>query len=226
MAIDSYLQRVMRIRGITESQLSTVTSGGGNHSGGNLPEGKTLHRFIQRDPPGNWQGWFAISRGGNPLTAWFSHGQLGNAQESSNRTAGALRQALSKLLSAVQLEPFSSDGRQYYALSSQPVAHSLRIEPLVIADYAGDGSVRGIEIVGKVENTIEVYLRKALSAGDGQFGEGRSQLDLTISNVTMNYIQPGAVVHGHARKQVIQGAGGSSDGTHSGPIIHPWVTHK
>jgi len=227
MAIDPYLQRVLNIRGITASQLSMITSGGGNHPAGDLPEGKTLHRLIQRDPPARWQGWFAISRGSDTLTAWFSDGSIGTPGNTSGRVAASANRTPGALLPAVQLEPFSSGGRQYYALSQEPVAHSLHIEPLVIADYAGDGSVRGIEFVGRVENTIEVYLHEAIDASHGQGAERRSQFDLTISNLTMAYSQPGNIAHGHARKQEIQGAGGSSDGTHtSGLIHHPWVPHK
>jgi hypothetical protein len=74
---------------------------------------------------------------------------------------------VSALLPAVRLAPFSEAERQYYIVSSKPVAYSVQLEPLVLADYAGDGSVRGIEFVGKRNHPIEFYLEKALGACKG-----------------------------------------------------------
>lgn len=78
------------------------------------------------------------------------------------------------LLPAVQLQAFSDGTRHYYQFSRKPVVHSRQLEPLVIADYAGDGSVRGIEFLDGVHGTLEGYIGIAIRVGQsiGGFGDG------------------------------------------------------
>jgi len=58
-------------------------------------------------------------------------------------------------------------GDQYYKLSSNPVAYSVELSDLVIADYDASGALRGLEFVGKRTEPIESYLEKARKAGRG-----------------------------------------------------------
>jgi hypothetical protein len=55
----------------------------------------------------------------------------------------------------------------YFKLSDEPVAYSIQLSDLVIADYDPTGAVRGIEFVGKRIGSIDGYLEKARSASRG-----------------------------------------------------------
>lgn len=55
----------------------------------------------------------------------------------------------------------------YFKLSDQPVAYSIQLSGLVIADYDPTGAVLGIEFVGKRSESIDSYLQKAREASRG-----------------------------------------------------------
>ena len=55
----------------------------------------------------------------------------------------------------------------YFKVSDQPIAYSIPLSDLVIADYDPTGAVRGIEFVGKRTGGIDGYLEKARKASRG-----------------------------------------------------------
>ena len=55
----------------------------------------------------------------------------------------------------------------YYKLSDRPVAYSVELSDMVIADYDESGAVRGIEFVGKQTEAMTGYLEKARKASRG-----------------------------------------------------------
>ena len=59
---------------------------------------------------------------------------------------------------------FRRDGEghgSYHQLSDAPVAYSIPLADLVVADYDAKGGVRGIEFVGKRSAPIETYIAQA-----------------------------------------------------------------
>ena len=60
--------------------------------------------------------------------------------------------------------------------SHEPVAYSVQLEPLVIADYAGDGSVRGIEFLRGPSRTLGEYIRLAQQKSRGAVGQNGALL--------------------------------------------------
>ncbi|HME26658.1 MAG TPA: DUF2283 domain-containing protein [Acetobacteraceae bacterium] len=58
-------------------------------------------------------------------------------------------------------------GEHYYKVSDKPVAYSVELSDLVVADYDEAGAVRGIEFVGRRIEPIDTYLEKARKATRG-----------------------------------------------------------
>jgi hypothetical protein len=77
------------------------------------------------------------------------------------------RSGVTNLLPAVQLRFLGDAGQQYYQLSRKSVAYSVQLEAFVIADYAGDGSVRGIEFLNQMNRSLESYVGLALTKSRG-----------------------------------------------------------
>lgn len=80
--------------------------------------------------------------------------------------------AAAALLPAVRLRFVGEASQQYYLLSNRPVAYSVQIEPFVVADYAGDGSVRGIEFLNQLNRTLEAYIGLAQQKSRGPLAHG------------------------------------------------------
>ena len=107
--------------------------------------------------------------------------------------------ANSQLLPAVRLQLIGLDGQQYYENANErtglgsrvgvenptrtisidtpterksTTAYSLRLAPLVIADYDRDGNVRGIEFLGGVAGKIEDYVKLAVQKSQGRVSSG------------------------------------------------------
>jgi uncharacterized protein YuzE len=62
-------------------------------------------------------------------------------------------------------------GENYFKLSDKPVAYSVELADLVVADYDESGAVRGIEFVGKRSEPMEKYLEKAHKASQGPLSQ-------------------------------------------------------
>jgi len=187
---NAYTQKILRSRGIPESAASTLVGRGRSTSAG---EGRTLFTDDWTLSNGLHLALFVIALGNKVLTAWIEEGpEERSGAQGDFRMAAAQKVAPSlgdvKLFQArgdfrmtpadtnrtpvAQLQAFSDAERKYYAMSDQRAVSSFRMEPLVIGDYAGDGSVRGIEIVGKQNQQFEYYLKLAQQNARGSAAGG------------------------------------------------------
>lgn len=64
----------------------------------------------------------------------------------------------------------------YFKLSDSPVAYSVELGDLVVADYDATGAVRGIDLVGKQEHALERYLEMARKASRGPLTKKRGAI--------------------------------------------------
>jgi hypothetical protein len=165
-----YAGKIRLARGIPATVVSAIVARG---RGTSVGAGLTLYS----DDWSTWNGqqWqlFVLTLGNTVVTCWAAQGYPPSGRIDFRQGDGASSQ-----LPAVQLRFFGEGGQQYYLLSRGPVAFSIQLENFVIADFAGDGSVRGIEIVGKHERTLESYVAQAVSlARDAASGlsTGKSQ---------------------------------------------------
>ncbi len=156
---ERYTQQILRDRGIPESAVKAAIARG---HGTGIAEGKRLHRHTFHGAGGSAWVLQAIARGGQVLSGWIEPDRGAAPRVVPRPPSGGQRS-----LPAVQLQMFSDGERQYHALSRKPVAVSHRFEDLAIADYDCDGSVRGLEFLGRMHGTLEFHLRKASLATQG-----------------------------------------------------------
>ena len=69
-----------------------------------------------------------------------------------------------------------TEGAVYHMITQGKVAYSVPLSDLVIADYTDDGSVRGLEIVGKPKWSMDAYVAQARKASQGPMRKTRGSV--------------------------------------------------
>jgi len=64
----------------------------------------------------------------------------------------------------------------YHLVTPGKIAYSVPLSDLVIADYTADGSVRGLEFVGKPVMQMEAYIALARKASQGPSRKSRGPI--------------------------------------------------
>jgi hypothetical protein len=130
---------------------SLVGRGGGTAIG----EGRTLYRKTCSAGGKTWD-LCVIGMNKSVLTSWLDTGKSARPKLASGGSSSNPR-----------LQFTGPGGRQYHKVSNGPIAYSIQLEPLVIADYGSDGAVRGIDFVGRMTKPFAAYLAEARAASRG-----------------------------------------------------------
>jgi hypothetical protein len=139
-------------RGIPNGVTSSVVARGRTSS---LPEGQKLYAQPITNRAGEKWTVNVMTRQGKVVSTWL---------EPDSSAAGP-RSATAKL--DPKLDSVLPHGGHYYLITEGKVAYSVRFAPLVIADFAADGSVRGIEFLGRWDHDLQTYLTMAQAASLG-----------------------------------------------------------